>query len=274
MTDSPTARNERAAEAGLTNVQGWHGQLGQHGHAHHPAAAAAAARHKCVCCAVRVDLVRLMRCRRACAAEMCLLRSVCAEHYTEPFDIALATHLCGAATDAGQALAMRHQAVFVLIPCCLGERSNACHAGLPVYFKKPHGARTIYCMIITFAEASGAPGKIKLQAGGYSGGGGLVAAAGAKPTPATSRPRRLGRPAAAAGSDEVSPGGIGQLQVLPARQRQHACDIAATAARAQAVAATAAPSLRSTRLVPAVRLAAGGERRAGRLPPLGPTVGL
>ena len=67
---------------------------------------------------------------------------------------------------------------------------------------------------------------------------------------------------------------IGQLQVLPARQRQHACDIAATAARAQAVAATAAPSLRSTRLVPAVRLAAGGERRAGRLPPLGPTVGL
>ena len=57
------------AYIGLTNVQGWHGQL---------------------------------------------------EHYAQPFDIALGTHLCGAATDAAQALALRHQAVFVLTPCCLG----------------------------------------------------------------------------------------------------------------------------------------------------------
>eukprot|EP01051_Picozoa_sp_SAG22_P004621 SAG22_NODE_252_length_13679_cov_74.486524_7_plen_806_part_00 len=109
--------NERAAAAGLTNVEGVHSLL---------------------------------------------------EDYTAPFDIALATHLCGAATDAAQALALRHNAVFILIPCCLG--------------------------------------KIKLRAGGFSGGGDLggtnnVAAGGTK------RPRR---PAAAAAAG--SPGLVSSLK--------------------------------------------------------------
>jgi len=41
--------------------------------------------------------------------------------FASPFDIGLATHLCGEATDMAQALCLRHGAVFVLTPCCLGK---------------------------------------------------------------------------------------------------------------------------------------------------------
>lgn len=41
------------------------------------------------------------------------------------FDIGLATHLCGGASDVAQAKAMRHGAVFVLTPCCMGKIRHA-----------------------------------------------------------------------------------------------------------------------------------------------------
>ena len=41
--------------------------------------------------------------------------------YDKPFDIGMATHLCGGATDVAQLKAMKHRAVFVLTPCCMGK---------------------------------------------------------------------------------------------------------------------------------------------------------
>ena len=43
------------------------------------------------------------------------------EQYTEPFDIALALHACGNATDRVLQMAVHHKAVFIVSPCCIGK---------------------------------------------------------------------------------------------------------------------------------------------------------
>ena len=43
------------------------------------------------------------------------------QDYLEPFDLAIALHACGEATDLVQDLCLHHQAGFVLCPCCVGE---------------------------------------------------------------------------------------------------------------------------------------------------------
>ena len=45
--------------------------------------------------------------------------------YAEPFDVALATHLCGESTDVAQAMAIAAGAAFVLTPCCVGKIKHA-----------------------------------------------------------------------------------------------------------------------------------------------------
>lgn len=44
------------------------------------------------------------------------------EHYAQPFDVALALHACGNATDAVLLAAAHHRAAYVVSPCCVGER--------------------------------------------------------------------------------------------------------------------------------------------------------
>ena len=41
--------------------------------------------------------------------------------YNDAFDIGLATHLCGGGTDLAMANCLRHQAAFLVTPCCLGK---------------------------------------------------------------------------------------------------------------------------------------------------------
>ena len=43
------------------------------------------------------------------------------EHSRCTFDIALALHACGNATDFAMALAVRQRAAYVAIPCCIGK---------------------------------------------------------------------------------------------------------------------------------------------------------
>lgn len=43
------------------------------------------------------------------------------QDYQEPFDLAIALHACGEATDLVQDLCLFHGAAFVLCPCCVGE---------------------------------------------------------------------------------------------------------------------------------------------------------
>jgi 2-polyprenyl-3-methyl-5-hydroxy-6-metoxy-1,4-benzoquinol methylase len=44
------------------------------------------------------------------------------EQYTQPFDVALALHACGNATDHVLQMAVHRGAAFVVSPCCVGER--------------------------------------------------------------------------------------------------------------------------------------------------------
>ena len=41
--------------------------------------------------------------------------------YDDTFDIGLATHLCGEATDLAQMKCIQHRAIFILTPCCVGK---------------------------------------------------------------------------------------------------------------------------------------------------------
>jgi SAM-dependent methyltransferase len=43
------------------------------------------------------------------------------EEYSQPFDVALALHACGNASDMAILKAMRWQAAFILTPCCIGK---------------------------------------------------------------------------------------------------------------------------------------------------------
>jgi len=43
------------------------------------------------------------------------------QDYLEPFDLAIALHACGEASDLVQDLSLHHQAGFVLCPCCVGK---------------------------------------------------------------------------------------------------------------------------------------------------------
>lgn len=45
--------------------------------------------------------------------------------YKERFDIGLATHLCGEATDLAQAKCIENNATFILTPCCVGKIRHA-----------------------------------------------------------------------------------------------------------------------------------------------------
>lgn len=41
--------------------------------------------------------------------------------YNSEFDIGLATHLCGQATDLAQMKCIHQGAIFILTPCCVGK---------------------------------------------------------------------------------------------------------------------------------------------------------
>jgi hypothetical protein len=41
--------------------------------------------------------------------------------FNQPFDVALATHLCGDATDVAMERSVRCGAAFIATPCCLGK---------------------------------------------------------------------------------------------------------------------------------------------------------
>lgn len=43
------------------------------------------------------------------------------EHYQQQFDVALALHACGNATDHVLQMAVDQQAAFIVSPCCVGE---------------------------------------------------------------------------------------------------------------------------------------------------------
>lgn len=43
------------------------------------------------------------------------------QDFTEPFDVGVALHACGAATDLGLALCRKWRAAFVMCPCCVGK---------------------------------------------------------------------------------------------------------------------------------------------------------
>lgn len=42
------------------------------------------------------------------------------EEFTEPFDVALALHACGNATDAVLLRAVQRSAAYIVSPCCVG----------------------------------------------------------------------------------------------------------------------------------------------------------
>ncbi|GIL51473.1 hypothetical protein Vafri_7454, partial [Volvox africanus] len=50
------------------------------------------------------------------AARRCMIE----EFLEEPFDVALALHACGNATDAAMQLAVRRRAAYIVSPCCVG----------------------------------------------------------------------------------------------------------------------------------------------------------
>ena len=50
--------------------------------------------------------------------------------FSGPFDVGLATHLCGDATDAAQAACLDRGAAFVLTPCCVGKIKRVLQAQL------------------------------------------------------------------------------------------------------------------------------------------------
>ncbi len=47
------------------------------------------------------------------------------EEYAAPFDVGLALHACGNATDAALLLAARQRAAYVVSPCCVGGCGSA-----------------------------------------------------------------------------------------------------------------------------------------------------
>ena len=52
------------------------------------------------------------------------------EHFSGAFDVALALHACGNATDFAMALAMQQRAAYVAMPCCIGKlKFSAEHGG-------------------------------------------------------------------------------------------------------------------------------------------------
>jgi len=77
------------------------------------------------------------------------------EEYDQPFDVALALHACGNATDATLQLAVAAGAAFVVSPCCVGGSGRATtrcpHAwptqhplGTPTCFVKT-GSNMLHC---------------------------------------------------------------------------------------------------------------------------------
>jgi hypothetical protein len=47
------------------------------------------------------------------------------EQFRQPFDVGLALHACGNATDHVLQLSVQHRAAFVVSPCCVGEYTCA-----------------------------------------------------------------------------------------------------------------------------------------------------
>jgi hypothetical protein len=52
------------------------------------------------------------------------------EQYTQPFDVALALHACGNATDHVLQMAVQRGAAFVVSPCCVGEQESKSRSGI------------------------------------------------------------------------------------------------------------------------------------------------
>lgn len=63
--------------------------------------------------------ILLERARAAGLANVSAARCMI-EEYAAPFDVALALHACGNATDAALLLAARQRAAYVVSPCCVG----------------------------------------------------------------------------------------------------------------------------------------------------------
>ena len=51
------------------------------------------------------------------------------ELYQEPFDVALALHACGNATDHAMLQAIKNRAAFIVCPCCIGKLKYSVHGG-------------------------------------------------------------------------------------------------------------------------------------------------
>ncbi|GIL86907.1 hypothetical protein Vretimale_15552 [Volvox reticuliferus] len=63
----------------------------------------------------------LERARAAGLSNVAARRCMIEEFLEEPFDVALALHACGNATDAAMQLAVRRHAAYIVSPCCVGK---------------------------------------------------------------------------------------------------------------------------------------------------------
>ncbi|KXZ44231.1 hypothetical protein GPECTOR_70g461 [Gonium pectorale] len=61
------------------------------------------------------------RARAAGLANVRAVRCMIEEYVHEPFDVCLALHACGNATDAAMLLAVKRRAAYVVSPCCVGK---------------------------------------------------------------------------------------------------------------------------------------------------------
>ena len=76
-------------------------------------------------CDINPYALRLLKERALAAGVSNIDRFVCADAAAfpdaEPFDVCVAMHACGAATDHAQAAALKRGASYAMVPCCFGK---------------------------------------------------------------------------------------------------------------------------------------------------------
>ncbi|CAD7702304.1 unnamed protein product [Ostreobium quekettii] len=78
--------------------------------------------HQFVGLDMKAQALRILEDRALAAGVQNLSTVLCmVEHYDEPFDVSLALHACGNATDHALLQAQRRRAAYIVSPCCVGK---------------------------------------------------------------------------------------------------------------------------------------------------------